>query len=137
MHTPKRRVLLVEDDPDNRFIFRVILEHRGHEIIEAADGEAAIELARSAHPDLILMDISLPRLDGWSAIRILRADPLTGAIPIMAVTAFAAPADQEWALSLGCAGYLAKPVALVRVVAEVDRIFALPGGIRLAPPAEG
>lgn len=121
----ERTVLLVEDDPDNRIIFRTILEYHGHRVVEAVDGEVGVELARSTLPDLILMDITLPRLDGWSAIRILRAAPETAAIPIVALTALVLEEDRERARSLGCAGYLSKPIALGRILAEVDRVLAL------------
>jgi CheY-like chemotaxis protein len=127
-------VLLVEDDPDNRFIFRTILEHGGHRVLEAPDGEVGVGLALSAHPDVILMDIALPRLDGWSAIRALKADPATSSIPIVALTAFAQSAARDQAFELGCAGYLPKPVALRLVVAEVGRILA--GGAGAAPGPE-
>ncbi len=121
----ERTVLLVEDDPDNRIIFRTILEFHGHRVVEAADGEAGVELARSTRPDMILMDITLPRLDGWSAIRLLRDGPETAAIPIVALTALVLEADRVRAAELGCVGYLSKPIALGRILAEVDRVLAM------------
>ena len=121
--TPARTVLLVEDDPDSRIIFRTILEYHGHRVVEAMDGESGVDLARSTRPDLVLMDISLPRLDGWSAIRLLRDAPETAAIPIVALTAHVLDADRDRAAALGCVGYLSKPIALGRILAEVDRVL--------------
>jgi CheY-like chemotaxis protein len=82
-------VLLVEDDRDNRAIYRTILEHSGYLVIEAEDGETGVQLARQHRPALVLMDISIPVLDGWAATRILKSDPATAAIPIIALTAHA------------------------------------------------
>jgi two-component system cell cycle response regulator DivK len=119
----KQRILLVEDNHDNRAIYRTILEHFGYDVIEAHDGEEGVDAARRQHPDVILMDISIPRLDGWEATRILKADPDTSAIPIVALTAHALATDQAKAKEVGCDGYLAKPVEPRRVVAEVERLL--------------
>jgi CheY-like chemotaxis protein len=120
-------VLLVEDDEDNRIIYATVLRHVGYEVIEALDGMQAIALARSVQPDLILMDISIPGIDGWDATRILRQDPETSAIPIIALTAHALPGDREKAMQLGFASYLSKPVEPSTVVAEV-RLWLGGGG---------
>ena len=88
-------LLLVEDNEDNRIIYCTVLRHLGYEVIEAQDGVQAVELARAVQPDLILMDISIPRMDGWEATRILRDDPRTSAIPIIALTAHALADDRE------------------------------------------
>lgn len=114
-------VLLVEDNEDNRIIYSTVLRHVGFVVIEAGDGLQAIALARSAKPDLILMDISIPELDGWEATRILRADPETQSIPIVALTAHAMADDRERAAEIGFTSYLAKPVEPRAVVAEVRR----------------
>ena len=114
-------VLLVEDNEDNRIIYSTVLRHVGYDVVEAEDGARAIELARSARPDLILMDISIPQIDGWEATRILRKDPLTRGIPIIALTAHALPDDREKAAQVGFTAYLAKPVEPRAVVAEVRR----------------
>lgn len=114
-------VLLVEDNEDNRIIYTTVLRHVGYDVIEAVDGVQAIALARSARPDLILMDISIPLIDGWEATRILRQDPATRAIPIIALTAHAMPDDREKAKQMGFTSYLAKPVENRTVVAEVRR----------------
>lgn len=123
-------ILLVEDNADNRDIYRTVLEHFGYEVVEAHDGEMGIQLAQERLPDLILMDISVPKIDGWEATRILKADTNTSGIPIIALTARALTSDQERAREIGCDGYLAKPVEPRRVVEEVRRHLENP-----APPA--
>jgi two-component system, cell cycle response regulator DivK len=114
-------LLLVEDNEDNRIIYCTVLRHLGYEVIEAQDGVEAVELARTVSPDLILMDISIPRLDGWEATRILRGDPRTHAIPIIALTAHALADDRERASQVGFSAYLAKPIEPRMVVAEIRR----------------
>jgi CheY-like chemotaxis protein len=114
-------LLLVEDNEDNRIIYSTVLRHTGYEVIEALDGAQAVALARSEHPDLILMDISIPEIDGWEATRILRQDPATRDIPIIALTAHALADDRERATAVGFTAYLAKPIEPRAVVAEVRR----------------
>ena len=114
-------LLLVEDNEDNRIIYATVLRHLGYQVIEAQDGVQAIALARSEHPALILMDISIPELDGWEATRILREDPSTRSIPIIALTAHALSDDRERAAEVGFNSYLAKPIEPRAVVAEVRR----------------
>ena len=114
-------VLLVEDNEDNRIIYSTVLRHLGYGVVEAQDGIRAIELARTIQPDIILMDISIPELDGWEATRILRQDPTTKDIPIVALTAHALADDRERATALGFSSYLAKPIEPRAVVAEVRR----------------
>jgi CheY-like chemotaxis protein len=114
-------LLLVEDNEDNRIIYCTVLRRHGYEVIEAQDGVRAVELARSEQPDLILMDISIPRMDGWEATRILRGDPRTNSIPIIALTAHALADDRERASEVGFSSYLAKPIEPRLVVAEIRR----------------
>jgi CheY-like chemotaxis protein len=116
-------ILLVEDNLDNRTIYRTILEHRGYSVLEAEDGEMGIRMAREQSPALILMDISIPKVDGWEATRILKADPKTAGIPVIALTAHAMAQDRAKAAEVGCDGYLAKPVEPRRVVEEVQRFL--------------
>ena len=116
-----KTILIVEDNEDNLMVYRTILEHVGYAVIEARDGEEGIARAREKHPDLILMDISIPRIDGWEATRRLKEDEETRDIPIIALTAHALEEDREKALRVGCDGYLAKPVEPRRVVEEVKR----------------
>jgi CheY-like chemotaxis protein len=114
-------LLLVEDNEDNRIIYSTVLRHLGYEVVEALDGVEAVALARSRLPDLILMDISIPEMDGWEATRVLRADATTTHIPIIALTAHALPDDRERAQAVGFTAYLAKPIEPRAVVAEVQR----------------
>jgi CheY-like chemotaxis protein len=114
-------ILLVEDNADNQAIYRTILEHSGFTVVSAWDGEEAVRVARETLPALILMDISIPLMDGLSATRILKADPATAGIPIVALTAHAMQEDRAKALDAGCDGYLAKPVEPRRVMEEARR----------------
>lgn len=113
------RILLVEDNPDNRNIYRVILEHTGYTVVEATDGEEALRAAREEGPDLILMDLSIPKMNGLEVTRILKNDSATRHVPIIALTAFAMASDRLKAAEAGCDGYLAKPVEPRAVVEEV------------------
>ena len=116
-----KTVLLVEDNEDNLVVYRTILEHVGFRVIEARDGEEGVSRARQFHPNLILMDISIPKMDGWEATQRLKSDNETKMIPIIALTAHALEEDRQKALQAGCDGYLAKPVEPRRVVQEVER----------------
>ncbi|MEX0892205.1 MAG: response regulator [Gemmatimonadota bacterium] len=122
-----KTVLLVEDNEDNLVVYRTILEHVGYRVIEARDGEEGVAAAREHHPDLILMDISIPKIDGWEATKRLKADDATRAIPIIALTAHALEEDRQKATDAGCDGYLAKPVEPRRVVQEVEQFVGAPG----------
>jgi two-component system, cell cycle response regulator DivK len=104
------RVLLVEDHPLNRELAEAVLADAGYEVLIASDGEAGLAAAYSTHPDLILMDIELPGLDGLEATRRLKADATTRAIPVLALTAYAMRGDEERARAAGCDGYLTKPI---------------------------
>jgi two-component system cell cycle response regulator DivK len=117
----RTRILLVEDNDDNMTVYRTILQHVGFDVLEARDGESGISEARTGRPDLILMDISIPKIDGFEATRILKADPATRAIPIIALTAHALEEDRRRARLSGCDGFLAKPIEPRRVVSEVLR----------------
>ena len=118
-----KRILLVDDDSDTRAVYRIILEHGGYEVLEARDGAEAIRLSRDRHPDLILMDISIPVIDGWEATRILKADGNTDRIPVIALTAHALPQDRVQAEAIGFDAYLAKPVEPSHVLQEVNRLL--------------
>ncbi len=118
-----QRILLAEDNEDNRTIYRTILEHSGYTVVEAQDGEAAVRLAATEHPDLILLDISMPLLDGWEAARQIRDNPDIAQVPIVALTAHALQQDRAKAIAEGFDSYLAKPVEPRRVVEEVRRLL--------------
>ena len=117
----QKTILLVEDNEDNLVVYRTILEHVGYLVLEARDGEEGVRRAHSDRPDLILMDISIPKMDGWEATQRLKADDATRAIPIVALTAHALEEDRQRAIEVGCDGYLAKPIEPRRVVQEVER----------------
>ena len=120
-----RRVLLVEDNEDNRIIYRMILEHHGYEVMEAHDGQAGIDMARTTAPDLILMDISLPVMDGWEATRVLKAEAPTSVIPIVALTAHALRTDEAKAAEIGFDAFIRKP-AEPKLVLEIVQQFVGP-----------
>lgn len=122
-HDEHRTVLLVEDNEDNLVVYRTILEHVGYRVIEARDGEEGVERAKAELPDLVLMDISIPKIDGWEATRRLKGEESTRHIPIVALTAHALEEDRQKAELAGCDGYLAKPVEPRRVVQEVERFL--------------
>jgi CheY-like chemotaxis protein len=115
-----RTVLVVEDNEVNRAIYIAALRFAKYRVLEAESGREGLELAREHVPDLILMDIGIPELDGWEATRILKADPVTAHIPIIAVTAHALPEDARRSMEVGCDAYLAKPISPTRMIAEVD-----------------
>lgn len=116
-------ILIVEDNEDNRIVYSTMLRHFGFAVDEADNGAEGILKARTKHPDLILMDIAIPLVDGWEAVQRLKKDPTTADIPIVALTAHAMPADREKAIQVGCDGYLAKPCEPRAVVEEVRRIL--------------
>jgi two-component system cell cycle response regulator DivK len=116
-------ILLADDDPDNREIYQVILEHFGHSVCLAPNGRVAVRLARERRPDLIVMDVRMPVMDGVEATRILKADPETAGICILALTAHALTTDRERMLTSGFDAYLAKPLEPRCLVAEVERLI--------------
>ena len=126
MTESNKTVLLVEDNEDNLVIYSTILRYAGFTVVEARDGQAGIETARDMLPGLILMDVSIPLVDGWEATRRLKADPKTAAIPIIALTAHALPSDQLKAAEAGCDGYIAKPAEPRVVLATVKQYLGEP-----------
>lgn len=124
-----KRVLIVEDDPKNMTLFRDLLGVSGYETLEATDGKQGVEIARANRPDLILMDVQMPVMDGLEATKILKADPVTNDIPIVALTASAMRGDEEKTLEAGCDAYMTKPIDIkefLRMVAEY--LAHTPGG---------
>ncbi len=118
------RLLLVEDNEANRDSLSRHLRRRGFEVITAVDGQQGLEAARAAAPDLILMDMSLPVLDGWEATRRLKRAPETGAIPVIALTAHAMAGDREKALQTGCDDYDTKPVEFARLLSKIHALLS-------------
>ena len=118
-----KSVLLVEDNDDNLSIYSTILRHFGYDVLEATDGAAALEMASARLPNLILMDVSIPIMDGWEATRRIKADPATAHIPIIALTAHALASDRERAKEVGCDDYISKPAEPRTVVEAVQRFI--------------
>jgi CheY-like chemotaxis protein len=117
------KILLVEDNEMNRDMLSRRLEKRGYTLAIAADGGVGVELAKSGAPDLILMDMSLPVIDGWEATKILKADALTKNIPIIALTAHAMDSDRVKALESGCDDFDTKPVELTRLLVKIEELL--------------
>lgn len=117
------KILLVEDDEMNRDMLSRRLERRGYKVVIALDGEQAVVMTRSEAPDLILMDMSLPVLDGWEATRRIRAASETRGVPIIALTAHAMQGDREKAIEAGCDDYDTKPVEFQRLLEKIQTIL--------------
>jgi CheY-like chemotaxis protein len=117
------RLLIVEDNEMNRDMLSRRLSRRGYEVMVACDGMEGIETARNRQPDLILMDLSLPEMDGWTATRILKSEASTRDIPVVALTAHAMEADREKAFLAGCDAFDTKPVEIARLVEIMNRLL--------------
>ena len=113
------KILYVEDNEDNIYMLKSRLSRAGYTVIIATDGEQGVAMAASERPDLVLMDLSLPVLDGWEAARRIKAAPETSRIPIIALTAHAMPGDQEKALAAGCDDFDTKPVEMPRLLGKI------------------
>ena len=118
-----KRILVVEDTDDNRQIIRDLLASVGYEMIEALDGAQGVAMAAEHRPDLILMDMQLPVLDGYEATRRIKADPALRSIPVIAVTSYALSGDEEKTRAAGCDGYIAKPYSPRQMLAKVREIL--------------
>ena len=120
------RVLVIEDNADNMLLTVMLLESVGYEVLTAVDAEAGLTLARRERPDLILMDVQLPGIDGLAATGLLKADAATRAIPVVALTALAMKGDEERIRAAGCDGYIAKPMRMHEFLAAVAMHLAAP-----------
>ena len=118
------KILLVEDNEMNRDMLSRRLQRKGYQVVLALDGQSGVELAQSEAPDLILMDMSLPVLDGWEATRKLKAAPRTRAVPIIALTAHAMAGDRERAIESGCDDYDTKPIELPRLLGKIEALLS-------------
>lgn len=118
------KLLVVEDNPQNLKLAQLLLQRAGHEVITADDGESGIARARDGQPDVVLMDVQMPGLDGLQATRELKGDPHTAHIKVIALTALAMKGDAERILAAGCDAYLAKPFQYAELVAVVDKLLA-------------
>lgn len=117
------RVLVVDDEPDVLLLCRLNLEQRGHEVLEAPNGQVALELARERLPDIVILDLMLPGIDGYEVMRTLRADPDTADLRVLVLTAKSLRADRERSQDLGAAAFLTKPFLPDDLVATVDRVL--------------
>jgi CheY-like chemotaxis protein len=118
------RILIVEDNDLNRDMLSRRLTRRGFQVIVAVDGAAGVETTIRERPDLVLMDMSLPVMDGWQATRTIKADPTTSAIPVMALTAHAMTEDRERAMAAGCDEFETKPVDIDRLLSKIEALLS-------------
>jgi two-component system cell cycle response regulator DivK len=126
------RVLIIEDNPANLKLTSLLMRHAGHSVLIAVDAETGLMMARAEQPDLILMDVQLPGMDGFTATSLLKMDPSTLAIPIIALTSMAMKEDREKSMAAGCDGYIAKPLRYQELFAAVDALLS--GRGLQAPP---
>ncbi len=122
------KVLLVEDNEMNRDMLSRRLIRRGFQVLFAMDGQQGVDLARSERPDIILMDMSLPVIDGWEATRRVKADDATRSVPVIGLTAHAMAGDREKAIEAGCDDYDTKPVELDRLIGKIERLIGAAKG---------
>ena len=127
------RILIVEDNPANMRLASFLLQSAGHTALCAADAETGLALVRAEQPDLILMDIQLPGMDGLAATVLLKKDPATAAIPVIALTAMAQMEDREKAMAAGCDGYIAKPLSIRGLYSAIDSLLSKGAGPQSAP----
>ena len=118
------KILLVEDNEMNRDMLTRRLERKGFEVVIAVDGQAGIDMASSSNPDIILMDLSLPFIDGWEATRKIKATPVTQSIPVIALTAHAMAGDEQKALEAGCDDYDTKPIDFKRLLGKIENYIS-------------
>ena len=120
-----KTILIVEDEPRNLKLLRDLLQRFGYEILEASDGEQGVKLAGEKIPDMILMDIMMPKMDGLEATRIIKADEKTKHIPIIALTSYAMKGDREKTIEAGCDGYIAKPIDIKEVLKAIEHFLTI------------
>ena len=119
----KGRILIVEDNMDNYELVRFILERAGYDVFLAVNGRDGVAAARLQKPDLILMDLSMPEMDGWVATEKLKADDLTKSIPLYALSAHTLPSERKRAMQAGCDGYVSKPIHMMKFLDVIDGVF--------------
>ncbi len=128
------KILIIEDNPANMKLARLLLRHIGHNVLCAVDAEIGLTMARQEQPDLILMDIQLPGMDGLTATALLKGDPATAATPVIALTALAMKADEEKSLLAGCDAYIVKPLRYQELYAAVNTLLAKGQQQGISPP---
>ncbi len=119
----KRKILVVEDNEQNMYLVTFILKTAGHEVLQAYNGMDGVSMAEQYLPDMILLDIQLPKMDGYVVSRILRKNPKLAKTPIIAITSYAMPGDREHALAAGCTGYIEKPINPETFIGQVEAFF--------------
>ena len=117
------KILIAEDNPTNRELFRELLKARGYDVSEACDGPEALQMVEQTQPDLLLLDIGMPVLDGFAVVRAIRENPRLANLPVLAVTAYAMQGDRERILSSGFNGYLSKPINAKSLAEELERLL--------------
>lgn len=117
------RILLVEDNEENRVFLSRRLKRRGYDVVIANDGQQGVDLAKSERPDLVLMDLNMPVIDGWQAAGMLRAEPATSRLPIIGLTAHAMPGDREKAIQAGCTDYHTKPLDFAQLMNQIESLL--------------
>ncbi len=118
------KILMVEDNEENRDSLTRRLERRGFTVVTAPDGRVGVEMAKSEMPDLILMDMNLPEVDGWEATRQIKATPQIAGVPVIALTAHAMSGDRQRALEAGCIDYHTKPIEFAKLLAQIEAILS-------------
>jgi two-component system cell cycle response regulator DivK len=113
----------MEDDNDTQGMVRFLLEYKGYEVLVAKDGKHGLEMAHHDKPDLILLDLAMPEMDGWSVAYRLKGDPETKSIPVIAVTAYTMASDRRLALNAGCDGFVSKPMNVPEFIAEIEKFL--------------
>jgi CheY-like chemotaxis protein len=121
------KILIVEDNEENRDVLARRLERHGYSVLVAVDGQAGITMAQDEHPDVILMDLNLPDVDGWEATKRIKANPQTASIPVIALTAHAVVGDEQRALQAGCDDYHSKPVEFTRLLGQIEALLKSTG----------
>ncbi len=116
----KTKTLIIEDNENNMYLISFLLQNNGHEVSQAYDGKDGVELAKTVNPDLILLDIQLPKMNGYEVAVELRKDESLSKVPIVAITSYAMPGDREKALAAGCTGYIKKPINPDTFLEEVE-----------------
>src|ERR1700722_2553377 len=122
------KILVVEDNEENRDSLSRRLERRGFVVLKAADGRVGVEVAKAQAPDLILMDMNMPELDGWEATRQIKATPAMADVPVIALTAHAMTGDRERAIEAGCEDYHTKPIEFAKLITQIEAILSKKAG---------
>ena len=123
-----RCILVIEDNVDNLELVSFLLERSGFQTIKATDGRNGLEIARTNRPDLILMDLTIPEIDGWNLVQRLKQDPATTSIPVLAMTAHILPGDRKRAIDSGCDGYITKPLDIPNFIPTLEKYMKKTSG---------